>query len=332
MTRLSLRITSSLAVVALAALTACSDHPTAPLPRPAASVASLSSCGFEQLSSAPTSITLPSEISGNTDPVPVPIRGVTVTADFPHQWFGTNGTISVGTMYVTDYGPTTCTTSWGTTYADAGPLNIETDSLAAEDVPDGVDPIAWRMMPSAVRRLIKDLSNMLVQRSTVCAIPEVGPVSCATMTSWATTRIFNIFNDAYSRSLNDFSSLDNVAMMSGFPGRRLDYAEFERLSSFALGCALQGRLHTGDLQGYLTPAEAEEWASKLGGAWSGIMLNPLYQYLEPTLSELTLSGARAAREGNACLSVAQSMLLAPQGSNIIVNGGMNGGGGGGTQF
>jgi hypothetical protein len=95
---------------------------------------------------------------------------------------------------------------------------------------------------------------------------------------------------------------------------------------------MQGRLHTGGMQGFITPAEAEEWAAKIGGAWSALMLNPAYQYLEPQLGELTLSGARAARDGNSCLSVAESMLLAPQGSNIIVNGGMNGGGDGGTQF
>ncbi len=233
-------------------------------------------------------------------------------------------------MYVADFNPTWCITPWGSTYSDAGELNIETDSLSAEDVPDGVDPIAWRMLPIAVRRLIKDLANQLVQRSSACAIPEVGPVACEVMKAWATVKIFNVFNDAHARSLNDFSSLDNIASTSSFPNRLLNYAEFERLSSFSLGCALQGRLHTGDLQGFLTPAEAEEWASKIGGAWSGIMVNPAYQYLEPTLSELTLSGARAAREGNSCLSVAQSMLLAPQGSNIIVDGGMSGGGG--TQF
>ncbi len=90
MIRANVTITGTISFVALLALTACTENPTAPQRHLAASVASLSGCGVEQLRGAPTRITLPSETVSDTGRAPVPIRGVTVYADFPHQWFGTN--------------------------------------------------------------------------------------------------------------------------------------------------------------------------------------------------------------------------------------------------
>ena len=97
---------------------------------------------------------------------------------------------------------------------------------------------------------------------------------------------------------------------------------------------MQGRLRfTPGIATMLTPAEPADWDAKLAGAWGESMLNPAYRAIEPVMGERALSGAAASRAGNPCFRIAPNMISMPQGSNGIVDGGLNiGGGGGGTQF
>jgi hypothetical protein len=168
-------------------LVACGQDAPTELQQPALSVSRASGCGFDQLRERAPQLGGAARAGSNSlsDPVGVPISGVTVYANFPKQWRGTYGAMSWGTIYVLGYnGPQEpCTTNGGTTFGEAEELVLRADSTAAETPPDGVDPIEWRRLPVAVRRLIRDLAQKLVQQTPSCQVPVLGEVSCVVIQS-----------------------------------------------------------------------------------------------------------------------------------------------------
>ena len=243
--------------------------------------------------------------------------------------------MSFGTIYVAHYNLANgCTQNGESSYLASFDVPIAADSATVESPPAGVDSIAWNRMPRAVRRIIRELALKITANDTRCKIPEAGPVICETNTMLATWRIFELFQDANTRSLTDVRQLDRSALFSFYPRRYLTYSERMRVSSFAFGCALQKNLYYGQgLQGYLTPAEAEDYAAKFVGVYQGMTVDNHYRAIEPVMGELALSGAKNAREGNSCLTTAQEMLSRSQGQNVFIDNGLNipsdGGGGGG---
>jgi hypothetical protein len=307
------------------------DQRTPPI---TATVMSATGCGIDQLGSGKPSTELHRQLGRLTDP-PGTLRRVLVTANFPSQWHGSGGYIGNG-IIITQYSPAwDCQMDGGTSYVDVGEYPLVTDSVVAKSPPPGIDSVAWNRQPTALQRLMLDLANTLVEHSFSCSIPEIGPVTCAVMREFVVVTVFSNFTASQERSRMDAAILRARSRHTASPFRELSRFEVQRIQSFSLGCALEGRLRTGGLAGYIVASETEDWAAKIGSASMSLDLEQTSRFLEPRFAELVLSGAKASRSGNSCFSVLEQMMEAPMGNNWLLDGGLggNGGdGGGGTQF
>jgi hypothetical protein len=340
------------ATIGVVALAGCTEIETGPLAPPAGAgpsalvkklgTTSLSSpCGIEQLR-APRDVGpgRGADVVSMTTP-PVPIRGVRVVADFPRQWHGTNGGMSFGTVYVSNWYDSSwdCATNNGGTAVSSEPVTVYTDSTEAAVVPDGIDAATWAALPPLVQQLLKDLADSLLRNDDRCGpsyTPQYQSTSCSDAKREVYGKLTSAFSAASVRSMNDYGRLNEVAYnRPGALARQLSTSEYFRVAAFALGCNLNNSLY-GNFFGQFTPEDAESWATKLS---FGFILSQLPWNLrnqESQLSMLILSGAKASRVGNSCLSVAQTMLLQPEGANLFTDGGLSSiipsPGGGGTQF
>jgi hypothetical protein len=328
-------------------LVACSDADQSPVGPISASIVrgtagltpqSLAGpCGLEQLRNAP-----PVNGSG-TGSIPngvVPLSGPPIQKNrviMVHaQWDGwQRGFPTHGYSMISSSSPAWgCVADGGMAVQDLGPASFITDSLSAIPAPDGVDPLTWAMIPPAVRRLLLDLAWVMVYQKGACVLPEVGEMACWALRNAIVQKLTDVFNSARERSHVDFSIADDEAQTSQYPNRSMRYSEFLRTASFSMGCALTGRLaYLPGFEGFLSPAESEEWGSKITGSFMTINLPPSYRYLERQLGGFASGGAQRGRAGDSCLNALQVILRDPQGNNMIFDDGMNSGGGdGGTQF